>query len=539
MNTHTATLALPGSARLASPLIVVALVLLPLLVGDRQGFEGDGLAMLFGMDQFDALGRAGVYRYHWQPLSYELVAALHPLFGRPFAQAGVAQALGGAGLALLYLLLARLFSALPCARSLALVLTLCMPEVWVTPLYFNTSALALPWVTGSLLALYAACAASGLPALRAVPAGMLMATGCLFRLDFMALAPAALVLPWLWSQQGPWQRLLGFVAGGLVVAGAFLTWQPHFISEAAAILQRYDEGEFSVTLAYRLKILLFAMGPALVVHPLLWWATRAQRSGSAPMPPAPRWAALLFAAALLPTLAPLNNLYSGKYLLPFFLGLSLLTAYRVARQAGALKSVSPQRLVPTSARLQSIATLSAGLLVLLALVGIPTPQALKSQPLTAWFLEPMAVGTHDGARPAGAYLGFLHQLRQFELPQNSVRFYKELSEVVGQCRSDATVLMSPVPKYGQNEWSWGWLPLYLMQQGWQLREYQAGRQALLEEPASARRVRILASGQAVSETNTTRLNLAEIGLREDYGFWSDALHWIRAPATRAGCLGST
>jgi hypothetical protein len=533
MSTYTGTLAERGSARLASPLIVAALVLLPMLAGDRQGFEGDGLAMLFGMDQFGALGRAGVYRYHWQPLSYELVAALHPLFGRPFSQTYVAQAFGGAGLALLYLLLTRLFSHLPHARGLALVMTLCVPELWVTTLYFNTSALALPFVTGSLLALQWACAA-GAPVGRAVLAGMLMAAGCLFRLDFLALVPAVLVLPWWWAEQARMQRLLGFVAGGLAVAGAFLAWQPHFITDAATILQRYGEGEFSVTLAYRLKILLFALGPALLIYPLLWWTSRPREAGRGPGWP-PR-AGLLFGAALIPTLAPLNNLYSGKYLLPFFLGLTVLMAQLVARNFGKLKGVSPQRLAHT--RLQTGAALAAGLLVVLALVGIPAPEALKSRPLTAWFVEPMAVGTHDGARPAGAYLGFLHQLRQFELPQNSVRFYKELSDVVNLCRSDATVLMSPVAKYGQNEWSWGWLPLYLMQQGWQLREYQAGRQALLEQPASARRVRILASGQHVLEASSARLDLAGVGLREDYMFWSDALRWIRNPATRARCLGN-
>jgi hypothetical protein len=51
-------------------------------------------------------------------------------------------------------------------------------------------------------------------------------------------------------------------------------------------------------------------------------------------------------------------------------------------------------------------------------------------------------------------------------------------------------------------------------------------------------VRILASGQPVPEASSARLDLAEVGLREDYVFWSDALRWIRNPATRARCLGS-
>ena len=67
-----------------SALGVTPLVLMPMLFGDRQGFEGDGLALLFGMSQFEALGRLGVYRYHWQPLSYELLSALYPLLRTRF-----------------------------------------------------------------------------------------------------------------------------------------------------------------------------------------------------------------------------------------------------------------------------------------------------------------------------------------------------------------------------------------------------------------------------------------------------------------------
>ena len=533
MSLYTGALASRSSTRFASPLIVVALVLLPMLVGDRQGFEGDGLAMLFGMNQFEALGRAGVYRYHWQPLSYELLAALQPLFDRPFAQTYVAQAFGGAGLALLYLLLTRILANVPFTRCLALVLTLCITELWVTPLYFNTPALALPFVTGSLLVLHRACA-PGAPPWGTVLAGLLMATGCLFRLDFLALVPAVLVLPWLWSAQARLQRFGAFIAGGLLTAGLFLAWQPHFIADAAAILQRYGEGEFSVTLGYRLKIILFSMGPALVIYPLLWWASRPRESVRAPGSWNRLW--LLYGAALLPTLAPLNNLYSGKYLIPFFLGITFVMAHVVARNFGRLKGVSPLRLAHS--RLQTGALLSSALLLGLVLVGVPSPEALKARPLTAWALQPAVVGTHDGARPAGGYMGFLLQLQHFDLPQPSVRFYKELSEVVNLCRNDVTVLMSPVAKYGQNEWSWGWLPVYLMQQGWRLNDYQAGRQALLEQPVSGRQVRILSSDQRSLAASVPKLDLAEIGQREDYVFWSDGLRWIRNPATRSVCVQS-
>ncbi len=519
-----------GEQKLATPAIVAALILIPMLFGDRHGFEGDGLAMLFGMNQFEILGRAGVYRYHWQPLSYELLALLAPLLSKPFALTYVAQAFGGAGLALLYLLLARMLRNILFARCMALVLTLCISELWVTTLYFNTTALALPFITGGLLVMHQACTPKIKPRAMAL-SGALIATGCLFRLDFAVFVPVLLVLPRFWASQSRLRLFMAFAAGGLATAAVFLAWQPHFITDAAAIAQRYGEGEFSVTMVYRLKIVLFAMGPALLVLPVLWWATRPWKSGTSALPFDRNW--LLWWVALLPTLVPLRNLYSGKYLLPFFLGLLLLVAQAVARNCRATRSTSIQ--LSAHGRQQAGVIFAAGSLACLALIGVPTASALKKSPLTAWAADPLVVGTHDGARSAGAYLSYLVQLDSFALPQSSVRFYKQLSEVVNLCRYDVTVLMSPVEKYGRNTWSWGWLPLYLMQQDWRLVEYRAGEYARLEQPSSGHQAKILSSEQRQHMDSAHVLDMSQIGAREDYAFWTDAERWIQDPATRAVC----
>jgi hypothetical protein len=53
-----------------------------------------------------------------------------------------------------------------------------------------------------------------------------------------------------------------------------------------------------------------------------------------------------------------------------------------------------------------------------------------------------------------------------------------------------------------------------------------------------RQVRILGSDQRSLAASAPKLDLAEIGQREDYVFWSDGLRWIRNPATRAVCVQS-
>ncbi|NML17515.1 glycosyltransferase family 39 protein [Azohydromonas caseinilytica] len=515
----------------ATPVIVLALLLFPVLSGDHQGFEGDGLAMLFGMSQFDSLGRAGVYRYHWQPLSYELLSALYPLLDRPFSLAYVAQLFGGAALALLYLLLTRIFKGVAYARGLALALTLCLTELWVTTLYFNTTALALPFITAGLLLAHRADS-SRRPAFTMVLAGMATGLGCLFRLDFLAMIPAALVLQAFWTSHNPIRRALLLIAGGILVALAFLAWQPDFIQEAAAILRLYGQGEHDVNLLYRLKIILFSMGPALVVLPLLWWACHQPGPGLLDKRQTRLW--ILLGLALLPTLAPLKNLYSGKYLIPFFLCLVVALAQALARAAQGRSRSQPQALMDST--LRTGVTFSLGILAGLLLFGIPAPSSLKQRPLTAWAESPLIVGTHDGARSAGAYLSFLKQIENFEVPQNSVLFYKQLAELVNGCQSDLTVVMSPVPRFGQNVWSWGWLPLYLTQSDWQLLEYDAGKEARLRHPVSGRQVRILSSDQRAAVKTPGVLDLGLIGNREDYAFWSAGLSWLHHPATQAICM---
>lgn len=532
MSSYIASARWPGEHKFATPVILAALILVPMLFGDRQGFEGDGLAMLFGMNQFEILGRAGVYRYHWQPLSYELLAAIAPWLNKPFALTYVAQGFGGVGLALLYLLLARMLRHAPYARCMALVLTLSISELWVTTLYFNTTALALPFVTGGLLAMHMACTPQIRPGLMFL-SGALFATGCLFRLDFAVFVPTLLVLPRFWATQFRLRLFMLFAAGGLTTAAVFLAWQPHFIPDAAAILQRYGEGEFAVTMVYRLKIVLFALGPALVILPVLWWATLQWKTGGSLHALDKTW--LLYGLALLPTLVPLRNLYSGKYLVPFFLGLLLLVAQAVARNCRATKTTSIQ--LSAHGRQQMGVMVAVASLAALALIGVPTAEAIRKNPVTAWAANPLVVGTHDGARSAGAYISYLKQMDGFELPQSSVRFYKQLSDVVGQCRHDLTVVMSPVEKYGHNEWSWGWLPLYLMQQDWRLVEYRAGESARLMQPASGRQVQILGHERRAQATGAHVLDMSQIGLREDYAFWTDAEHWIQKPETQAVCTG--
>src|SRR5262245_33694659 len=96
-----------GSAwgRLASAvLFAVALVCVGLWACDRVGWEGDDLALLSGIAYLDELGRHGVYRYAWQPLTYEVLHAMRSVGLTGFRVAVAGTLAGMAGVTLLIIL---------------------------------------------------------------------------------------------------------------------------------------------------------------------------------------------------------------------------------------------------------------------------------------------------------------------------------------------------------------------------------------------------------------------------------------------------
>jgi hypothetical protein len=87
----------PGALALGGALALAA----AFYAGNRRGWEGDDVNLLFGIASLDLVGRDGVYRYGWQPLSYEALAPLARRLANPFDLSDLANALGVAGLVLL------------------------------------------------------------------------------------------------------------------------------------------------------------------------------------------------------------------------------------------------------------------------------------------------------------------------------------------------------------------------------------------------------------------------------------------------------
>lgn len=521
-----------SSALLKLTLVLVGLLAFCLWFGDRQGFEGDGLAIMFGIDNLELVGRRNVYRYYWQPLAYEVTAQLAGLLNSPLQINLIGSAFGAVGLGLLTLLLWRLLASVPYALLTSLVLLLCIPELTATALYFNASALALPFVSGSLLLLRLGRSKSGLP-WPLLLAGALMALGCLFRLDFLVCVPFSVVLLIRWGAS-QWRRdALAYAAGVAIVLTAFVAAYPAYPREAIAMISGYGAGEYADSGARSVRVFLFTLGPAFIVLLLfarfLWKSRKLGGTGASRLF---QGRDLWLLASLAPMLTPLTYLYSGKYLIPFFVCLLVVVAGAVPR---AYRIAADKPLLWT--RLGKVTlVLSALTVAIFTIAGVPDPASFRKQPLQAIFSEPLRAGMHDAFRTAGGYLRFAQWMRNFEHRHVKVKVAYDMAMLIDQCRNDVTVFMSSDPKYGENVWSWGWIPLYLGDHGWQLTEYEPAKRALLVRPGTRRTVVIARHDLAVPQTSTTTvLDFDQVSPQRGEDFWVAAKRWVDQMSDQNTC----
>jgi hypothetical protein len=351
-----------------------------------------------------------------------------------------------------------------------------VPELWITTLYFNTTALGLPFLTGALLLLAAPPGALSAWRWRSAAAGAAVAVAGLLRLDFAVSVPALALIAGLRAPAQHVRCALGFVAvwGALAVAG--LTWlgvSPGAVAVIARSLDGAPQTQWQSAMVLGAAILPLAIAsPAVAV--LLW------RAGWPHLPIA-SWA--LIGLAAVPALSPMAALYSAKYLVPAFcLGLVAVAGW----MAG-----SPRRAPsPGALALTAPASVAVAALVLLV-VGL---ERQPSTGLLSLSRTPLMHWTHDGPRPFGAYMTLLRQLRAGTPRPGYITFNRALAGWIERAPADAVVvLVNPRrdPSWAAedallNAWTWGWPAAYLESAGWVLEAHSPLHHLTLAAPDGRR-----------------------------------------------------
>lgn len=469
MTGGTAWNARPRPARAWLVLLPAWLACLAFLAAfaDRDGYEGDDLNSILPMAHLDAArqGLLLIYRYAWQPLSYETGAAVWRAFGTPDAVFLTAPAAGATTLALLLWWLWREGRSPPLpALAAALVALLGIPELGYSALYFNSTILGMPLLAGALLL---ARGAGGLG--HALAAGVLAGLAILMRMDFILVCP--LLAMAAWPRGASLARPVAVAAG--VVAALLAGWAAGLL-DLAGIMRIQAESTAEIRdratepgwdLRTRLFVASIALSPAgwlmLIGGGGLLLAEAARRRD---------WRAAGWLLAALPAAYPLPSMLSPKYLLPAAPFLLLLFVRAQERLAG-------RRAGPVRAGLAVLA--AAPLLVSVSLSG--TPPFLKPGLAPARPVE-----THDGPR---GYGGYLWQMAATDAPAQrtgSQRRAHALARELLDGRPQRVLLLGGQNVFDPGGMGWRHLQLILERRG--IRGTLIAPHALLFELGEGRRL---------------------------------------------------
>lgn len=375
----------PNSGLVLFAFFIVNLVFL-IVFCDRDGYEGDDLNSVVPMFHLDAAkqGALSIYRYAWQPLSYELGAALYRVTHWPDALFLLAPASAAVSLSLILLMLWR--DRKPAKLVASLVVMLAIPELWYSGLYFNSTVLGLPFVLGALWLLRTRLSVSA-----AMLAGGLAGIAILMRLDFILACPALAVTAW--SADRSFQRPIVLAAGvvTILIAAALIGWL-----EPAHILQTYREsaGEIAAKSAdpgwdLRTKLLV----ASVALSPFGWGLVLL--GGPGVMLRAFRRDRVLFfawAAAVAALAIPVRGLLSVKYIIP----LLMFAPFFLEAALTSIEPWTPKGL--TGSLLPGAAAASCLLLVFSFNLSGTAPY------VHIGLHAARQVGTHDGLRSFGGYL---------------------------------------------------------------------------------------------------------------------------------------
>lgn len=354
---------------------------------DRDGYEGDDLNSILPMAHLTAAkqGLLLIYRYAWQPLSYELGALIWRIFGKPEAVFLMAPVAGAATLGLLLWWLWREGRS-PVPLGTALIALLAIPELWYSSLYYNSTILGMPLLATALLLIRGQGGIAHM-----LGAGVLTGLAILMRIDFILICPLLAVAAW--SQSGRPSRPI-VVAVGVVTTLAITAAIGLLDLQEVVRIQTMSAAEIRDKAALpgwdlrtKIFVLTIALSPVgwimlAVGLPATFVNAARRRDGRL----------LIWGIAALPAAYPLFSLLSPKYVLPVAPFLLLLFV-RVQEQA-------------TTWLIDRWRILLRGGLLIAAVTPIFLSISLSGKaPFLLPGLEPSRpIGTHDGPRGYGGYL---------------------------------------------------------------------------------------------------------------------------------------
>ena len=519
----------PKSKGVLRVLVAMAVTIgLAIWCGDRVGFDGDDLAIMEGATHFDLKPLDTLYRYAWQPLSFFIAHRLTQNGLVPLSLTYLSGILGGIGL----VVLAETVRAILRTSNrtwIAYALVLAIPELWITILYFNTTALGLPFFCATLLLLCRDVRNEPVWIRDVAVAAVSYAIACLLRFDFAAVSLALLVLVYCQTPSRKWLGVLVFMMTSASSGLALMTFLGVSLLDSLGTafgLETHPLPAWRSAVTFLLSVL-----PLILISPVL---LREVMRRTLPSLPLTFWAVVAISAV--PMLYPLKSLYSGKYLIPAFcmalVGLAFLLRQPLARTVVAPTMASPCN-APSNFTSVNVCIVAITLLACYVL-GLQVDKRTWRVAGVGWSASTFV--TDDGVRPLGAYLSLIGTIRDPKRRPRNVLLNHAIASWLMRSPGDAVVI--EVDDYdGQNKewdaplvsnWTWGWPSLYLQSKGWTLDHYVLKRRISLHAP-DGRKAHVITSQEAEADlpSHECMLEIGPVRATEDVDGENDLERYAR------------
>lgn len=380
-----------------------------------------------------------IYRYEWQPLSYQWGGFLVKVFGTP-------QVLFY--LHTIYITLALSIIIFQCCRKfntpfhIAIVILLFTPELFFTALYYNSSA---PAFLCAVIAF--SIAIENQSAFRAITIGLLCAIAVFQRLDFLLIMPCIFMV-YIITHKNIKFTMVGLASFILIASIIFLSGIvtvdaiiDGYVSAKLEIIEKQNTGGWD---RYAKN-----MVTSVVFSPVGWiYFSASIIILTKKMSVDQRKTAFFLLISFLPTLAVVPDLLSVKYLLPAFVIFPFFAAYAWTMFRTVLNG--------RQFRFFSIMIIVSTFIHLIVSLEPTT----KTPYINVTVSDARKIGTHDGPRSWGGYVSQLLKVKKNR--SNNESF------VVGKLLTD-TLLSGGVEKlYYVGDQSYfsegaaGWRYAYLM-----------------------------------------------------------------------------
>ncbi|WP_145961884.1 hypothetical protein [cyanobacterium endosymbiont of Rhopalodia gibberula] len=455
-------------------IIIFYIIILSFLLffGDRIGWEGDDIEQLDGIINFSYKGKDLVYRYYWQPLTYQLNLWLNSWLNHPRLLFFIPQIIGAANISIL-LTAVYVFSE----RRLNLILCFCFliifPEIIFCSLYYNSTVFAMFPMSITILLLF--WTKSPIKArktwdyFRYFVIGITSTLAVFFRIDFL------LSLPLLWylmlfndslehKLEQKWKVYLTYILTSFSLLAFFYVTDIFNLTKIIYITTSHHEGVNTWTIRQSLANLFsvtnLVVWIILIISLIYLTFTKIKNKD---------WKLVLLILCILPLFYSLPSLTSPKYLIPGIIFLPFFCASTTLKIKSKLDKYQFQSLV-------------FGFITLSLFLQIVAIQLVPRIPFIEITADPNYIYTHDGIRVPGGYLKGYNEVKKAQINSyhRPIKFSRKMAQAIQKIDENVTVIyLDKSDSLTTEVWIWTFTTFYLELEGYQVKHYDRNNKIVL------------------------------------------------------------